>query len=379
MTNATGTALTHSEAASGSADVIDSIVSTSGNMSKLDVETGTGIGTKIEALSSPATIKEQLFASPNLLLQVQQHQQMINRIVKGEDSRLMVIMGPCSIHDVASAIDYGRRLKRLSESVSDRLCLVMRCYFEKPRTTVGWKGMLHDPSLDGSDDMEKGVRLSRTLLLELAGMGLPLATEALNPLAVSYFDDLISWVAIGARTTESQPHREMASGLSAAVGFKNATDGSFNTATHSIKSAAHPHAFMGMSEQGNIGVVRTKGNSGGHLVLRGGNGQPNYDTLNIARCQHALRDAGLNERIMIDCSHENSGKDHLKQASVLADIAEQIRSGNSSIIGVMLESHINEHRQNISSDMEYGVSITDACMSWEQTERSIKEIYKALK
>lgn len=332
----------------------------------------------VDVLPSSGVIKGQLKARPDLLLQVQQQQHTINRIVSGADSRMMVVTGPCSIHDMASAIDYGRRLARLSSQVSDRLCLVMRCYFEKPRTTVGWKGLLHDPSLDGSDDMNKGLRLSRTLLLELAGMGLPLATEALSPLAISYFDDLISWVAVGARTTESQPHREMASGLSAAVGFKNATDGSFTTAIHSMKSAANPHAFMGLSENGEVGVVRTSGNPNAHLVLRGGNGQPNYDALNIARCQHALREAGLNERIMIDCSHENSGKDHLKQPTVLNDIAEQVKSGNRSIMGVMIESHINEHRQDISADMEYGVSVTDACMSWEQTERSIRDLYDRL-
>lgn len=334
--------------------------------------------TVVDVLPSSGVIKGQLKARPELLLQVQQQQHTINRIVSGADSRMMVVTGPCSIHDMASAIDYGRRLARLSSQVSDRLCLVMRCYFEKPRTTVGWKGLLHDPSLDGSDDMNKGLRLSRTLLLELAGMGLPLATEALSPLAISYFDDLISWVAVGARTTESQPHREMASGLSAAVGFKNATDGSFTTAIHSMKSAANPHAFMGLSEKGEVGVVRTSGNPNAHLVLRGGNGQPNYDALNIARCQHALREAGLNERIMIDCSHENSGKDHHKQPTVLNDIAEQVKSGNRSIMGVMIESHINEHRQDISADMEYGVSVTDACMSWEQTESSIRDLYDRL-
>ncbi|UZE96696.1 3-deoxy-7-phosphoheptulonate synthase [Alkalimarinus alittae] len=334
--------------------------------------------TSVDVLPSSLVIKQQLQAAGALRLQVQQQQQMINRIVSGADPRMMVVTGPCSIHDTASAIDYGRRLAHLSSKVSDRLCLVMRCYFEKPRTTVGWKGLLHDPLLDGSDDMERGVRLSRTLLLELAGMGLPLATEALSPLAISYFDDLISWVAIGARTTESQPHREMASGLSAAVGFKNATDGGFTAAINSMKSAANPHVFMGVSENGEIGIVRTAGNPNGHIVLRGGNGQPNYDALNIARCQHALRDAGLNQRIMIDCSHENSGKDHLKQPLVLKDIAEQVKAGNSAIMGIMIESHINEHRQDISADMEYGVSITDACMSWEQTERSINALYESL-
>lgn len=333
---------------------------------------------KVDRLPSPLNIKTQLLASSKLLRQVKHHQAEINNIVSGVDGRMIVVAGPCSIHDMASAIDYGRRFKRLSEEVSDKLCLVMRCYFEKPRTTVGWKGLLHDPLLDGSDDMDKGIRLSRTLLLELAEMGLPLATEALSPLAVSYFDDLLSWVAIGARTTESQPHREMASGLAAAVGFKNASDGSFTTATHSIKSAAHPHAFMGVCEQGEIGVVRTEGNPNGHIVLRGGNGQPNFNALNVARCQHALKESGLNPRIMIDCSHENSGKDYLKQPEVLRDIADQVSEGNHSIMGVMIESHLNEGRQNITVDMEYGVSVTDSCMSWEQTEGSIKALFNAL-
>lgn len=333
---------------------------------------------EVDRLPSPQQVKTQLQASIDLQQQVRLHQQQVNRIISGEDSRMLVVTGPCSIHDIASAVDYGRRLKHLSEQVDDRLCLVMRCYFEKPRTTVGWKGLLHDPLLDDSHDMERGIRLSRSLLLELAGMGLPLATEALSTLAIRYFDDLISWVAIGARTTESQPHREMASGLAAAVGFKNATDGSFAVATHAMQSAASPHAFMGMTEHGEIGIVRTSGNPMNHIVLRGGNGQPNYDAMNVTRCQHVLREAGLNMRIMVDCSHENSGKDHLKQPEVLRNIAEQVRDGNHSIMGVMLESHINEGRQNISDDMAYGVSVSDACMSWEQSERAIRSLYEAL-
>lgn len=345
---------------------------------QMEVLSNPPVQNRVERLTSPAVLKHQLKIPEPLVEQVRKHQQTINRIVSGADKRLMVVTGPCSIHDTASAIDYGRRLKHLAAQVEDKLCLVMRCYFEKPRTTVGWKGLLHDPALDNSHDMEDGIRLSRTLLLELAGMGLPLATEALSTLGVNYFDDLISWVAIGARTTESQPHREMASGLPAAVGFKNATDGSFEIAIHAMKSAANSHAFLGVTSQGEIGVVQTAGNPNGHIVLRGGNGQPNYDTLNIARCQHALQAAGLNPRIMVDCSHENSGKNHLNQPSVLNDIAAQICAGNRAIMGVMLESHINEGRQDLGDDLQYGVSITDACMSWEQTSQAIRKLYDRL-
>jgi 3-deoxy-7-phosphoheptulonate synthase len=280
-------------------------------------------------------------------------------------------MGPCSIHDTQAALDYARRLRALQQKVGNRCLLVMRAYFEKPRTTVGWKGMLHDPHLDGSNDMMMGIHNARSLLLELASLGIPVATEALSPLAIHYLDDLVSWVAIGARTTESQPHREMASGLSCAVGFKNATDGSVQVALDAIRSANAQHGFLGMTEDGHIGMLESKGNKYGHLVLRGGNGQPNYDAMNISRCEHALNEAGIMPSMIVDCSHENSGKDHIQQAVVVEEVAELIAEGHTSIKGLMLESFLEPGRQDISDNLAYGVSITDACMGWDETERVV--------
>ncbi len=333
---------------------------------------------QITPLPSPASLLGQLPLAPEVARQVQAHRRAIGAILSGEDARLLVITGPCSIHDSQAAFDYGRRLAALQAQVGDKLLLVMRCYFEKPRTSVGWKGLLHDPHLDGRHDMAQGVHRAREILLELAGMGLPLATEALNPLAMNYLQDALSWVAIGARTTESQPHREMASGLPLTVGFKNATDGSFTAAINAIRSAAVAHSFLGVDSQGALGVVRTAGNPGCHIVLRGGNGRPNYDQLSVARCEQALTNAGLAPRIVVDCSHENSAKDHRRQAQVLADIGRQRQSGNRSICGVMLESFLEEGRQDIGPALRYGQSVTDACLSWEQTCVALQALHGQL-
>lgn len=344
--------------------------------SKLLNQSQDGASQVEKKLDSPLQLKNRLQLPPELAEHIQQHRQAINTIIEGQSEKLLVIMGPCSIHDTKAALDYARRLRTLQQEVGHRCLLVMRAYFEKPRTTVGWKGMLHDPHLDGSNDMITGIHSARSLLLEIASMGIPIATEALSPLAIHYLDDLISWVAIGARTTESQPHREMASGLSCAVGFKNATDGSVQVALDAIRSANAQHGFLGITEEGHVGMVETAGNQYGHLVLRGGNGQPNYDAMNISRCEHALNEAGILPSMIVDCSHENSGKDHIRQAVVVEEVAELIAQGHLSIKGLMLESFLSPGRQDISEDMAYGVSITDACMGWDETERVVRQLAK---
>jgi 3-deoxy-7-phosphoheptulonate synthase len=258
----------------------------------------------------------------------------------------------------------------------------MRVYFEKPRTTVGWKGLINDPHLDGSFQIEEGLKIGRKLLLEIAELGLPTATEALDPISPQYLQDTISWSAIGARTTESQTHREMSSGLSVAIGFKNGTDGSLDVATNALKSVSHPHSFLGINYAGQVSVIRTKGNPYAHIVLRGGGGKPNYDSVNVQICENALEKAGLAPNIMIDCSHENSNKDHTIQPLVMQNVTNQIVEGNRSIIGLMIESNIHEGNQKISenpADMKYGVSVTDACIDWETTEKAIRDMREKLK
>ncbi|ARU58505.1 phospho-2-dehydro-3-deoxyheptonate aldolase [Oleiphilus messinensis] len=331
-------------------------------------------------LPSPQTLKSELLATDALLQQVAGHRREIEAILNGTDDRLMVITGPCSLHDPEAALEYGRKLKMLQAQVEDKMLLVMRCYFEKPRTTVGWKGMLYDPSLDGSHDMETGLKSARALLLELTGLGLPVATEALNPLAMPYLSDLLSWVAIGARTSESQIHREMVSGLGVPTGFKNGTDGSLEIALNGIKSAMSPHSFLGMDGQGQIAMIETSGNPDAHVVLRGGKGGPNYDADNVASCEAALSKAGLHAAIVIDCSHENSGKDHARQGLVFENVVAQLTVRKTSAIkGVMLESFLKEGRQNLDKDdLEYGVSITDACINWEETASLILSAHQSL-
>jgi 3-deoxy-7-phosphoheptulonate synthase len=292
------------------------------------------------------------------------------------DPRLFAVVGPCSIHDVDAALDYADRLQALAEEVADSIYLIMRVYFEKPRTTVGWKGLVNDPDMDDSFQVEKGVRIARKLLIDLAERGLPAATEALDPVMPQYLGELISWTAIGARTTESQTHREMASGLSTPVGFKNGTDGSLQVAIDALQSARQPHHFLGINQEGRTAVFQTRGNAYGHIVLRGGGGRPNYDTASVAESEQALRDAGLPERIVIDCSHANSNKNPAAQPLVARDCVDQVVNGNRSVIGLMLESNIGAGNQKIPenlADLKYGVSVTDACIDWETTAMALRE------
>ncbi len=304
----------------------------------------------------------------------------ISDIIHGRDNRLLVVCGPCSIHDTDAALEYARRLHALSAELSDRLYIVMRVYFEKPRTTVGWKGLINDPYMDGSFDVEAGLHIARELLLNLVNMGLPLATEALDPNSPQYLGDLFSWSAIGARTTESQTHREMASGLSMPVGFKNGTDGSLGTAINAMKAAAMPHRFVGINQTGQVCLLQTQGNSDGHVILRGGK-RPNYSAEDVAECEKQMLAAGLTPSLMIDCSHGNSNKDYRRQPQVVSSIVEQIKAGNRSIIGMMLESHIHEGNQSSEQPraaMRYGVSVTDACINWESTDSLLRSVHQEL-
>ncbi|RZI79879.1 MAG: 3-deoxy-7-phosphoheptulonate synthase [Pseudomonas sp.] len=326
-----------------------------------------------QRLPSPHLLKQQMPLTPELAQQVEQHRQAIRAILEGRDSRLLVIVGPCSIHDPHSALEYADRLAALSRKVDDKLLLVMRAYVEKPRTTVGWKGLAYDPHLDGSDDMHAGIALSRGLMLSMLERGLPIATELLQPMAAGYFDDLLSWAAIGARTTESQIHREMVSGLPLPVGFKNGTDGGITVATDAMRSAAHPHRHFGMDAQGHPAIIDTLGNADTHLVLRGGHDGPNYDAQSIARARQSLAKAGLAARIVVDCSHANSGKDPARQPAVFDDVLAQRLAGDQSVVGMMLEGHLYDGCQALGNgDLAYGVSITDGCLGWETSERLLQ-------
>ncbi|MBO1541499.1 3-deoxy-7-phosphoheptulonate synthase [Pseudomonas sp. OA65] len=329
-------------------------------------------------LPSSLQLKQQLPLSTALSHQVNAHRQAIRAILDGEDARLLVIVGPCSIHDPKSALEYAVNLARLAHEVSDSMLLVMRAYVEKPRTTVGWKGLAYDPGLDGSDDMAAGLTLSRELMREVLQLGLPVATELLQPMAASYFDDLLSWVAIGARTTESQIHREMASGLGMPVGFKNGTDGGVGIACDAMRSAAHPHRHFGVDSQGHPAIIQTPGNPDTHLVLRGGHHGPNYDRQSVTQIHHDLTRLKIPARIMVDCSHANSGKDPLRQPQVFNDVLEQRLQGDRSLIGMMLESHLFEGCQQLGPSMRYGVSVTDGCLGWESTELLLREAHRKL-
>ncbi|REC96103.1 3-deoxy-7-phosphoheptulonate synthase [Kushneria indalinina] len=335
-----------------------------------------------DVLTTPEALKREIPLSEEAESTVIESRRTIERILSGEDPRLLVVIGPCSIHDTKAAQDYAQRLKALAERVSDSLFIVMRVYFEKPRTTTGWKGLINDPHLDDSFDIHNGLRLARSLLVELCEMGLPLATEALDPISPQYLQDCISWSAIGARTTESQTHREMASGLSGPVGFKNGTDGSLDVAMNALCSVASPHNFLGIDQQGQVAIIRTRGNSNAHVVLRGGNGKPNYDSVSVALAEKELEKAGLKANIMVDCSHANSNKDPALQPLVVENITQQILEGNTSIMGLMIESHIHWGAQKLTSDpsqLEYGVSITDACIDWETSETLLLEINDKLR
>jgi 3-deoxy-7-phosphoheptulonate synthase len=321
------------------------------------------------ALRSPNDVTSELPLSDHAADVVFRARQEIQAVLEGRDPRKLVIVGPCSIHDPKAALDYANRLLELRERVSDALLLVMRVYFEKPRTTVGWKGLINDPHLDGSYDIPTGIRTARGLLREIAELGLPAATEMLDPIIPQYIADLVSWTAIGARTTESQTHREMASGLSMPVGFKNGTDGSLGVAINAMIAASRQHSFLGVDGAGRVGVVRTAGNPHCHIVLRGGAAGPNYGSAEVVKAVAALQKAQVSPRVMIDASHDNSGKDPMRQPAVLSDVGAQIRGGQQHILGVMLESHLHAGRQELvdKATLTYGQSITDGCIAFDST------------
>lgn len=334
-----------------------------------------------KVLITPKELKNELPLSDVLRSQIEHSRHIISDIIHRHDPRQLIVIGPCSIHDPVSALEYAHKLKALSEQVSDKLYIVMRVYFEKPRTTVGWKGLINDPKLDGSFDVESGLRVARKLLLDIAEIGLPLATEALDPISPQYMADLFSWSAIGARTTESQTHREMASGLSMAVGFKNGTDGNLGVAINAMQASAIGHSFIGINQAGQVTVLHTKGNPDGHIILRGGK-VPNYSAEFVRESEEALRKANLPAAIMIDCSHGNSNKDFRRQALVAEDVLQQILNGNRSIIGLMIESHLFEGNQSSEqpfAEMQYGVSITDACIGWDSTEQLLTRFAQQLR
>lgn len=328
-------------------------------------------------MPAPADIKGEAPLSDTATAAVRAGREAVRAILERRDPRLFVVVGPCSMHDPLACMEYARRLRALSDELSPTLLLVMRVYFEKPRTAVGWKGYINDPFMDDSFQIEEGMRRARRFLLDVAELGLPAATEALDPISPQYLGDLISWTAIGARTSESQTHREMSSGLSTPVGFKNATDGDLDAATNGIISASQPHSFLGINRYGRSSIIRTRGNPHGHLVLRGGAGRPNYDSVSIALAEQALTRAGLPANIVVDCSHANSFKKPEMQPLVLADVAGQIRDGNRSIVGVMIESHLNAGNQPIPKDLtqlRYGCSVTDGCVDWATTETMLREL-----
>ncbi|MDJ0832139.1 MAG: 3-deoxy-7-phosphoheptulonate synthase [Gammaproteobacteria bacterium] len=326
--------------------------------------------TAIQELASPEQIQQDIPITDNAAKTVHDARQAIYRILDGEDDRLLVVVGPCSIHDPDAALDYAKRLQTLAAELSDDLFIVMRVYFEKPRTTVGWKGLINDPDLDDSFHINKGVHLARNLLMQLSDMGIPAGTEYLDLISPQYISDLVSWGAIGARTTESQGHRELASGLSCPVGFKNGTDGRLQIAIDAMRSSSRPHSFLSVTKQGHSAIFSTSGNPYTHIILRGGS-RPNYDRESVNEAANQLRDSGLRDRVMVDCSHANSQKKFHKQIEVCEDIAHQLKTGQQSIFGVMIESHLVEGRQDIQPGRElvYGQSITDACLGFDDSEK----------
>src|SRR5437660_4643998 len=335
----------------------------------------------IRPLLPPAILLEELPLSETGSVVVGRTRTDVIRILTGEDDRLIVVVGPCSIHDPAAGLDDAHRLKKLADGLGHDLRIVMRVYFEKPRTTVGWKGLINDPHLDGSFAINEGLRLARRLLLDLVELGLPSGCEFLDPITPQFISDLVIWGAIGARTTESQVHRELASGLSMPVGFKNGTDGGVQIAIDAVLAAVHPHRFLGVTEQGLAGIVSTRGNPDCHVILRGGQSGPNYDAANVRKAASALSDARLPARLMIDCSHGNSGKDHRRQSVVAHDIATQVAGGETAIVGVMMESFLVEGRQDLTAGgtLRYGQSVTDACMGWDTTLGVLAELANAVR
>ncbi len=335
-----------------------------------------------EVLTTPARLKADLPLGDAANALVAESRQTLRNILDRKDPRLFLVLGPCSIHDVEAAIDYAKRLKSLADEVSDTLYLVMRVYFEKPRTTVGWKGLINDPHMNDSFEIEAGLRIGRKLMLDILEIGLPTSTEALDPISPQYLADCISWSAIGARTTESQTHREMASGLSTAVGFKNGTDGNLQVAINALKSVSSPHRFLGINPAGEVSVIKTTGNAYGHVVLRGGSSGPNFDSMHVRLCEDELKKAGAAANIMVDCSHANSNKNPELQPLVMEDVAHQILEGNQSIVGLMIESNLGAGNQPIPEDLSqlrYGVSVTDGCIDWDTTAAAVRSMHSKLK
>ena len=322
-------------------------------------------------LISPIELVNDLPMTTQVESTVARGREQTRSILNGEDSRFLVIVGPCSIHDEKAALDYAERLIRCSEKLSERLLIVMRVYFEKPRTTTGWKGLIYDPHLDDTFDIETGLHRARSLLLRIGEMGMYAGTEFLDPIVPQYLADLVTWATIGARTTESQTHRQMASGLSMPVGFKNGTDGNAQIAIDAMVSARNAHGFLGIDHDGRTAIIRTTGNRDGHLVLRGGISGPNFGALAVAQAKNQLQAAAVRSQLLVDCSHGNSNKEHTRQANALQDVVEQRTAGNTDIIGCLIESNLNPGNQRLGDDLsklQYGVSITDACIGWEQTE-----------
>ncbi len=335
-----------------------------------------------DILPIPQDVKRAYPVSDQAAATVISGRNTVQAILDRKDPRRFVVVGPCSIHDLQGGMEYAGRLKKLADELSETLFVIMRVYFEKPRTTIGWKGLINDPDMDDSFQMEKGLRMAREFLLGLAEMGLPTGTEALDPITPQYLSDLITWTAIGARTTESQTHREMSSGLSTPVGFKNGTDGGLLVAVNALCSVLHPHHFLGINQLGQCAVFHTRGNHYGHIVLRGGGGRANYDEKSISRCEAALTKAGLQPNIVVDCSHDNSKKNPEQQALVLKDCIDQIMKRNESIVGFMLESNLEGGKQKVPRDLStlrYGVSVTDACIDWPTTDRILRESHLRLK
>ncbi|PWT75948.1 MAG: 3-deoxy-7-phosphoheptulonate synthase [Proteobacteria bacterium] len=329
-----------------------------------------------DVLLTPEHVKQRVPMTAKAQRTVLEGRTVVERILDRTDHRLMVVVGPCSIHDPVAAHDYAQRLKQIADEVSDTLYVVMRVYFEKPRTTTGWKGLINDPRMNDSFHIEEGLQLARKVLLDINELGLPAGTEALDPISPQYLSDLITWSAIGARTTESQTHREMASGLSTPVGFKNGTDGGLQVAINALLSVSKPHSFLGINNEGQVAVIRTKGNRYGHIVLRGGAKGPNYDSVTIALVEKELAKNRLPANIVVDCSHANSNKDPTLQPLVMNDVTNQILEGNQSLVGTMLESNISAGNQSIPADLsqlKYGVSVTDACIDWATTEKVLRD------
>lgn len=357
--------------------------STKASSDGLEMANSTGDLNVAETISlvCPRQMKQDLPTSPAARKTVVESRETIKQILNGADKRVLIIIGPCSIHDEKAALEYAERLQTLREEVAEKLYVVMRVYFEKPRTTIGWKGLINDPYLDGTFDMEAGLRKARQLLLAITEMGMPAGTELLEPITPQYIDDLISWTALGARTTESQTHRQMASGLSMPVGFKNGTEGNLQIAIDAMASAKHAHSFLGINQEGQTSIIKTRGNPWGHIILRGGRNGPNYDAESVAQAIATLRQANASDRIMIDCSHANSAKKFQNQHKVWNDAIGQRVAGNEAVVGLMVESNLSEGNQKLTpeiSQLRYGVSITDECIGMTETEQLLRSGHEAL-